>query len=255
MSRPDSTAVMARRHVAPGATPLLDHGGGAAVLIPHGHTAVMAHRAATKPDGLDFFPTPPWAARAGGELIQSIDPGAWSCWEPAAGGGHMAHGLRDYFAAVLETDVFPHGQNIERVVDFTATEGDGLSADWIVTNPPFKLGEAFIRRALDRAQRGVAMLLRLAFLESVGRFPLFYGAQPLTIAAPFAERVPMVEGRWDPEASSATAYCWFIWRKGASGPPVLSGIAPGTRDRLSRAEDLIRFHGASETPLFAESAA
>ena len=65
---------------------------------------VMASRA-EPPGALDFFPTPPWAARAGGELIQRLDPGAWNCWEPACGQGHMAHGLLDYFeAGVFSSD-------------------------------------------------------------------------------------------------------------------------------------------------------
>ena len=62
-------------------------------MKPSGHTSVMSSRAATAPGELDYFPTPPWAARAGGELIKQIDPAAGSCWEPACGEGHMAFGL------------------------------------------------------------------------------------------------------------------------------------------------------------------
>ena len=86
--------------------------------------------------------------------------------------------------------------------------GTAIEADWIVSNPPFKIGAAFVAEARWWARRGVAMLLRTAFLESAGRYPLM---ADLTLHAPFSERVPMVKGRWDPEASSATAYSWFIW--------------------------------------------
>jgi hypothetical protein len=68
--------------------------------LPFGGNAVMSSRVATAPDELDYFPTPPWAARAGAELIKRLDPAARSCWEPACGQGHMAHGLADYFAEV-----------------------------------------------------------------------------------------------------------------------------------------------------------
>ena len=209
------------------------------------------------PDSLDYFPTPPWAARAGGELIARLDPGQWTALEPAAGGGHMAHGLRPYFASVTESDIHQHdGGAAEFIVDFLSEEAEGLlpEVDWIVTNPPFVLGDAFVRTAYRRARRGVAMLLRLVFLEGKARHRLLHEDCPLTVVAPFSERVPMVKGRWDPDASSATAYAWFIWRKGAAGPPMLLPIPPGTKERLADREDVARFNGTAEAPLFANPA-
>ena len=223
-------------------------------MRPVGFSAVMAHRVST-PDDLDYFPTPPWAARAGGELVRGIDPKpGLMCWEPACGGGHMAWGLGDYFAAVQVTDIFDHAETGLDTGDFLDPGfAPGLNADWIVTNPPFVKGEAFVRRAWARASRGVAMLLRLQFLEGGARYRMFADL-PLHTVAPFAERVPMVKGRWDPEASSATAYAWFIWIKpgvpGFGDAPRLSIIAPGARDRLSRPEDLTRFTAMAEAPLF-----
>lgn len=225
------------------------------MIRPEGFSAVMAHRVSA-PDDLDYFPTPPWAARAGGELIRQIDPHARTCWEPACGGGHMVHGLRDYFDFVAPSDIHDHGfADLMAVGDFLGDdpfEGVLPAFDWIVTNPPFVRGEAFVRTAWARASRGVAMLLRLQFLEGAARYRLFQDV-PLTCVAPFAERVPMVKGRWDPEASSATAYAWFIWTKpcviDAQGLPRLRFIAPGTRARLSRTEDLTTFVGLADAPL------
>lgn len=220
-------------------------------LRPAGHTSVMAHREATAPDDLDYFPTPPWAARAGGELIKQLDPAARTCWEPAAGGGHMAWGLEHYFDDVWLSDIHPYGDHLGEVRDFLA-DGWDLGADWIVSNPPFNLGHAFVRQALRRAKRGVAMLLRLVWLEPLEprskRYSLFTSAPPI-IVAPFADRVPMVKGRWDPEASTATAYAWFVWRVPGGCPrpnwdmgrPTIQFIPPGTRHRLSRPEDIVRF--------------
>jgi hypothetical protein len=209
-----------------------------------GSYSVMSDRAKAAPDVLDYFPTPPWAARAGGELIGALDPGRWTCWEPACGEGHMIEGLAEYFAAVIGSDVFDYGA-AKVVRDFLAPGPDSqptASADWIVTNPPFKSGEAFVRTAWPRARRGVAMLLRLAFLEGAARHQLLYRDCPLTVVAPFAERVPMVKGRWDPEASSATAYAWFIWLKpgvtGADERCRVVPIAPGAKVRLSKTSDL-----------------
>jgi hypothetical protein len=206
-------------------------------------SAVMQQRGTSAVKSLDFFPTPPWAARAGGELIAELDPAARSCWEPACGAGHMAWGLADYFAGgVYSSDIHAYGAG--DVLDFLGPRLPDPGVDWIVTNPPFVAGEAFARTAFALARRGVALLLRVAFLEGAGRFRLLYGPDmPLAVCAPFAERVPMVAGRWDPAASSATCYAWFVWLKDrpAAAGPRLMGIPPGTRARLSRRADLVRF--------------
>ena len=110
----------------------------------------------------------------------------------------------------------------------------------MVTNPPFKIAERFVQLGLERARRGVALLLRLSFLEGCERHQLLHGAQPLTLVAPFAERVPMTLGRWDPAAASATAYAWFFWMKGVTPLP-LRGIPPGTKRRLTHPDDAARF--------------
>jgi hypothetical protein len=218
-------------------------------------TAVMARRAAAQVEGdsaaealfrtLDFYPTPPWAARAGAELLSEIDPETRLVWEPACGAGHMASPLAERFQ-VIATDVYPHGYG--DLLDFFS-EGPFPDCDWIVTNPPFKTGQDFVRLGLSRVRRGVALLLRLAFLESIDRYPLLYGAEPLSVLSPFAERVPMTLGRWDPGQSSATAYAWFFWRKGHHGPSIIRPIPPGTKSRLSRADDASRFGWRTESPL------
>jgi hypothetical protein len=220
---------------------------------PSGFSAVMNQRATTDPESLDYFPTPPWAARAGGELIRQIDPGAASCWEPACGERHMAHALADYFpAGVACSDIHDYGGGVVRdFLDPDVVPMCGMDAfDWIVTNPPFNLGEAFVRQGLKHATRGVAMLLRLNFLEGQKRFDLLFGETPISVLAPFAERVPMVKGRWDPNASTATAYAWFIWVKGWSSAPLLMPIAPGARARLTRASDQRFARAAEDPPLF-----
>lgn len=183
---------------------------------------------------LDYFPTPPWAARAGGELVRHLDPEALTIWEPACGEGHMAAALAESFL-VFATDIHPFGygepydflgDSLEPIADFLDDAVDrGEVVDWIVTNPPFRTAGDFIRLGLRRARRGVAMLLRVQFLEGVGRYRLLHGAEPLTACAVFAERVPMTLGRWDPAQASATCYAWFLWRKGDGGGGVFLGLA------------------------------
>jgi len=244
-------------------------------MKPAGHAAVMAQHAPAQVAAdserqalhrkLEYFPTPPWAARAGAEVIVRLDPGSWTCWEPACGEGHMAHGLRDHFAVVHASDIHDHGSDLQHgpPLDFLSHAADIVDqADWIVTNPPFGKAAEFVEAGLRRARRGVAILARTALLESAARYPLFFGGHPLTAMAPFFERVPMTLGGWDPKASTATAYAWFIWMQPAAvadmsrttrrliGPdPIVIAIAPGARDRLTRADDARLFGAKVSTPL------
>ena len=207
-------------------------------IKPRDHRAVMASRRATAPDDPDFYPTPPWGARAGGELIRRLDPRAGSVWEPACGQGHMAHGLADYFETVHVSDLVPYGRHA--IFDFLGEAPPPFEADWIVTNPPFSLIDPFIRTALKRARRGVAMLMRAGVLETPGRYRLLYRDHPLTIFAPFIERLPMHKGRWEPNGSTAAFYAWFVWLVPAPSRRLATivPIPPGTRDRLKRPGDL-----------------
>ncbi len=212
---------------------------------------------------LDFFPTPPWAARAGLELIKQIEErrgmnaSTMTMLEPAAGEGHIADPAREYFASVFVNDIhcYPlHGYNRSGHAcwgeDFLTWESPP-KCDWIITNPPFMNAADFVERGLQVATRGVAVLCRQAFIESAKRFKLLFGQpNPLTVFAPFAERVPMQLGEWDPQGSTATAYAWFIWHKPVTQMwPLVMAIPPGTRARLTKPDDVARFARKAETPL------
>lgn len=226
-------------------------------------TAVMARRR-SPPRALDYFPTPPWATRAlleyvnirAGVIIQGEGMVPWeslTAWEPACGEGHMANVLAERFGRVVASDVFDYGIGAP-VYDFLGA-GDIAAAsppverpDFIITNPPFSVGQAFVEHALEIATHGVAMLVRTAFLESADRYDLFK-THPPSCVAQFSGRVSMVMGRLDPAASSATAYCWIVWRPpvlkwardkyGHAGivAPHLLWIPPDARARLERPGD------------------
>jgi hypothetical protein len=110
------------------------------------------------------------------------------------------------------------------------------SVDWVITNPPFRLAEAFVLRALDIARVGVAILARTVFLESVGRYEEIFQPTPPTKFAQFVERVPMVRGRLDIKATTATGYAWLVWEKDAASMPRLMWVPP-CRRRLERPAD------------------
>ena len=197
--------------------------------------AVMSQRVEAH-DSLDHFPTPAWATRALCEHVLPRLNVALShsfAWEPAAAEGAMVRPLAEYFKAVHASDIRDYGAGFE-VGDFLFPGTGPSVTDWIITNPPFRLGEQFARRALGHARQGVALLVRTAFLESQDRFKL-YSEHPPAVVAQFVERVPMVKGRLDRNASTATAYCWIVWRKGLTETRFM--WIPPCRAKLDRDSD------------------
>lgn len=214
-------------------------------------TAVMQRRVEPA-DSLDFFPTPPWATRA---LVEHVlgDVSAESCWEPAAGEGHMAEVLAEYFAQVIASDVHDYGKGYE-VGSFTGIGLDVVpsrSVGWVISNPPFNLAHEFLTRALAESENGVALLLRTSWVEGSDRWKSIFSVHPPAVVAVFVERVPMVKGEWDPEAGSATSYSWFVWRKGDQSQTRLTWIPPGCRKSLEKPSDRQRFAKQKPAPLFA----
>ena len=199
-------------------------------------------------DSLDDFPTPPWATRALVEkvLIPRRNFRAIKghvVWEPAANRGHMVRPLREYFGRVIGSDIHDYGEEYEGqaplAIDFLFDEVRFIEAhgiNWIITNPPFRLAQQFVERALAlQPYVMVAIIVRTGFLETVGRYRTLFRNRPPAIIAQFTERVPMVRGRLTETGSTATAYCWLVWLGAASSPSFV--WIPPCRRELEREGD------------------
>lgn len=197
-------------------------------------------------DSLDDFPTQPWGTRA---LLYRVLPGVdWhnqACLEPACNRGYMVGPLRERFGRVIAHDIHPYaewwpgGAPRDGLRDFLCPAGDdeieANPPDWMITNPPFRRAAQFIQRAFDLGIPNVAVLVRSAFLEGVGRYRSLYLPRPPTIVAQFTERLPLVKGRVDGNANSATAYCWLVWMRDV--PPQPFDWVPPCRRQLERPGD------------------
>lgn len=222
--------------------PTIQQEGELSRVLPKGARSIMASRQENS-DSLDFSPTPPWATRA---LIERVFPAMnisrsslTSVAEPAAGEGHMAEVLREYFANVVCSDVHDYGCG-DAVQDFLAPEVS-VDADWVITNPPFSdRAERFALKAIEQARIGVAIFARLQWLETVGRYERLFRDHPPTQLAFFAERVSLCMGRWEPKGGTATAYIWLVWIKGRTPRPPF-WIPPDCRKTLTRSDDVDRF--------------
>jgi hypothetical protein len=220
--------------------------------VPNGHRATMASRLEAG-DSLDYFPSPPWWGRSFGVLLDRLGlPGRGLVGdEPAAGEGHLAHGLSDVFGTVRASDIYPYPRRPGAVAiarqDYLRPTIHLPSPDWTVTNPPFgDLTEAFIRRAVARSRIGAAMLLQLRLLEGVERHALFRECGLYAVAVLPRRGSGLRKGLWQPGLSTATTYAWFIFVRpgmapgwsGFDGEARMLWVEPGASDALTRPSDM-----------------
>ncbi len=198
--------------------------------------AVMAQRHESA-ESLDDFPTPPWATRTFLENVLGgrASIGNMTCLEPACNRGFMVKPLREYFSTVGASDIFDYG--FGDVADFLSAEHEPDSFDWVITNPPFKAAEQFAIEGLKVARVGVALLVRTVFIESVGRYQRLFTQHPPSMFAQYVERVPMVKGRLDKKASTATGYGWVVWLKNSTSSGTQLVWIPPSRKRFEFSSD------------------
>ena len=203
------------------------------------NTYVKALSRKNPKNDLDFYPTPGWATRALFEHVFQNDKDYWkkrAVWEPAAGKGHMVRVLSEYFGTVYATDIGYYGGegDGDSTCDFLSDKDYNVMCDWIITNPPFNKAEEFAIAALERCGR-VALLCRLQFLETIGRYNNLWSHAPPSYVAVFSERIGMKKNEVSRRVSSAPAHAWFIWDgyagfKMGGRPTFLTWIPPCRRD-------------------------
>lgn len=173
--------------------------------------------AATRGD--DFYASPyaalpPLLVAEGKRLPETI-------WESAAGNGALVLPLRNRGFKVFASDLNDWGcPDSEPGMDFTSDlavqYGASIRRSYpefgIVTNPPFGIIERFVERAVAAAPY-VALLCRLAFLESEGRMN-WWKHVGLRRVHLISERLPMMHrhGYEGPKLSNAgMCFAWFIF--------------------------------------------
>ncbi|SMO63944.1 methyltransferase [Paracoccus laeviglucosivorans] len=212
-------------------------------------TAVMQRRVEPH-DSLDDFPTPPWATRAVCEWLLAqgghCQPlSSLLVREPCANRGHMVAALREFFGTVDAADIHDYGAGFP-VRDYLFGPLPA-AVHWTFMNPPFRLAEQFIQRALATSRDGVAVIVRSAFLEGVGRFRDLFSALPPSDILQFSERVVMHKGKLSPKGSTATSYSWIVWRRGFVADHPRFHWIPPCRARLERKEDYAAYCDAPAT--------
>lgn len=155
----------------------------------------------------DWYPTPSSATEA---LLKEYTFSG-TILEPCVGDGAMHKVLTTLGLPIITNDI-----DIKWKADhhLNASSPDLYAAtgpiDWVITNPSFKDAFEILKQSYLHADIGVAMLLRISFLE-----PTFKRQQWLAENPPTSLFIlPRISFTNDGKTDSCTC-AWMIWRKNA----------------------------------------
>ena len=165
----------------------------------------------------DFYPTPPEATYSLLDREQFIG----NIWECACGDGAISKILEEKKYNVYSSDLIDRRYG-DPGIDFLKTY---KRTDNIITNPPFKLGTEFVYQACHLANKKVAMLCRINFLEGVARSKMFKNT-PLKNVYVFSRRITFInpDSGKKSHGGGMLAFAWFIWEKDYNGKPTINWI-------------------------------
>lgn len=179
-----------------------------------------ASRHALKERGDDLYETPGVCVRAAhraGVFAGVRGP----VWEPCAGRGAISRELRALGYAVLAQDLVAHAGADADIIshrDFLMERSAPAGCRAIITNPPFKLADAFVRHGLALGL-DVIVLLRAMAIEGAGRADLI--DRHLWAYWPGIDRPPAMhrEGwQGNRPSSSGAPFAWFHFCPAARAP-------------------------------------
>jgi hypothetical protein len=171
----------------------------------------------------DYYREPRWAVE---KLLQN-EQFQGSVLDPCCGGGTIVSCCLDHGLTATGSDIASHG--FGGVADFFSLDA---VVDNVIGNPPFSLGEDFVRYALTLVRFKVAFLLRINFLEAEER-SLLFSETPLARVWVLRKRASCPPGidkatglvidigrdhngaLLVPPASGGTmTLAWFVWQVG-----------------------------------------
>lgn len=165
----------------------------------------------------DFYATDP---RAISDLQKFVNIKG-NVWECACGDGALSKELEKIEEVVylFSTDIVSRGY-ADYLFDFLTPDDDAWTGahkhyDWIITNPSYKHGLEFAKKALKKADN-VAFLMKLVWLESGIRKPFFEKNPPSKVLV-YSKRLGVYKNNIKPKNSGLIAYAWFVWEKEHQG--------------------------------------
>ena len=187
------------------------------MIIKDKEMATMKEQGYVRPED-DFFETPKEATCA--MLAHIKIPEDVTLWECAAGYGKISKILEKVHNKVLSTELSKDRYGIGGV-DFLL-DGEKYKPEgrfWIVTNPPFKYANDFIRKAFAYGAERVICLLRFNYCESGKVREDILGGGHLLRVLLMKERLSMAPYGWKGKVPKATQnHAWFVFDKNFNAP-------------------------------------
>jgi predicted RNA methylase len=183
----------------------------------------------------DFYATHPHAVPP---LLRLLGKSVSVIREPCCGMGHLSIPMEIAGKTVISTDLVDRGYGVPGVNFLTQNPlFDSIPTDAVVMNPPYKLAQEFIEKALTLAPV-VAAFLRISFLESETREE-FYRKHPPRYVACFSRRARSAKHGDFSGNGGPILYAWFIWHVGYQGDPSIKWIHPEETESVRQTLKLI----------------
>lgn len=165
---------------------------------------LLANRDAVDRSKTDFYPTPANVTKA---LMEYLNlPISTRIWEPACGEGHMCKALFDLgYTNLIASDLHDMGYGVAGYDYLTAELPE---CNWIITNPPFKLFEEFVRRSIEHG-KPFALLAKSQCWHAECRGAKLFQEFPPKAVLPLTWRPDFHFGK---KGGSPTMECiWTVW--------------------------------------------
>lgn len=172
----------------------------------------------------DFYPTPAWMSDHLLDRLWHLGAGMPpTILEPCAGESHIVNAiLRRYpEAEMTANDIDPrHAKRDVGMWTEDATQpafwehldSIGRGHEWVITNPPFSAAWDIIRHAYDHATVGIAVLLRVTWLEPP-KSPAGASKAAFLAEHPPTWELIMERFSFDGVSQDSATTAWFVWFK------------------------------------------
>jgi hypothetical protein len=161
----------------------------------------------------DWYREPGWVVDA----LLNVESFHGLSHDPACGGGTIPKTMQARGFECSGSDIEDRGFGFTGLDFFKSS----LSVGNIVSNPPYNVLQEWVDHSLRCASHKVAVIARLAFLESSKR-KSWFESRPLARVWVSSKRVSMPPGGTDIKASGGSiAYAWFVFEHGHAGRPEL----------------------------------
>ncbi len=155
----------------------------------------------------DFYPTPESAT----EILLKHVPLSGIIFEPCVGDHAIARVVKR--RGKLYTNDIDKTRDSWFQLDAAKSNSwedhfAAIAADWVVTNPPFNVAAQIVPLAFEHAREGIAMLLRLSYLEPVENRGAWLNEHPPTTLIV----LPRISFTGNGKTDNVTV-AWMVWSK------------------------------------------